>query len=102
MITHFKTYFIASIKVFFLAFIIGKSIDNLFITIQQKYPKINKLIFGILQLIVIIILAYFLHIFTSNTFSIEMQIYSPHVLFSSFIFALQSNMIKNLEIITYH
>lgn len=102
MTTHFETYFMISIRVFFLSFIIGKSIDNLFVIIQQRYPETNKLIFGMLQLIVVIISAYYLHIFTSNTFSTELQIYSPHVLFSSFTFALQSNMMKNFELITYH
>ena len=102
MITHFHSYFITSIKIFFLAFIIGKSIDNLFVIIQQRYPETNKLIFGILQLFVIIIAAYYLHMSTSNQFGNEMQVYSPNVLFSSFIFTIQSNMIRNFELITFH
>ena len=101
--TDFMTYFLDSLKIFLLAFIIGKSIDNVFIyiQIQSSVDKHSKsLIFGILQLFVVIIAAYYLHTFTSNQFSDEMQIYAPNVLFSSFIFALQTNIIKNLELIT--
>jgi hypothetical protein len=99
-ITNFNTYFINSLKTFFLAFIIGKSINNFFVIIQTKYKhkNINNIVYGILQLITVILSAYYLHILSSNTFSNNMQIYAPNVLFSSFIFALQTNMINNLDI----
>lgn len=101
-IKNFNNYFIESIKIFLLAFIIGKSIDNIFTRLQNKHSNINPIIFGIFQLIVVIIAAYYLHIFTSNQFSNEMQIYAPNVLFSSFIFTLQTNIMKNFESITIH
>lgn len=101
-INHLKTYFTYSIKIFLLAFIIGKSVDNIFITIQKKTAeyKINKIFYGISQLIFVILISYYLHIFTNNQFSNELQIYSPTVLFSSFIFAVQTNMMKNLDVLT--
>jgi len=101
-ITNLNTYFTYSIKIFLLAFIIGKSIDNIFITIQKKTSeyKINKIFYGISQLIFVILVSYYLHIFTGNQFSDELQIYSPTVLFSSFIFAVQTNMMKNLDVLT--
>ena len=48
-ITNFNTYILHSLKIFFLAFTIGKSIDNIFITIQKKYEKVNNLLFGLLH-----------------------------------------------------
>lgn len=101
-ITNLNTYFKYSIKIFLLAFIIGKSIDNIFITIQKRTSeyKINKIFYGIAQLISLILISYYLHIFTNNQFSDELQIYSPTVLFSSFIFAIQTNMMKNLDVLT--
>ena len=101
-ITNLNTYFKYSIKIFLLAFIIGKSIDNIFITIQKKTSeyKINKIFYGISQLIFVILVSFYLHIFTNNQFGSELQIYSPTVLFSSFIFSLQTNMMKNLDILT--
>jgi len=100
-INNFNIYLTYSIKVFLLAFIIGKSIDNIFITLQKKYTYINNIIFGILQLLTIITMSYYLHILTSNQFSNEMQIYAPNVLFSSFIFTLQTNMMQNFQSITF-
>ena len=100
-INNFNTYLTYSVKIFLLAFIIGRSIDNIFITLQKKYTHINNVIFGILQLLTIITISYYLHIFTSNQFSNQMQIYGPNVLFSSFIFTLQTNMMQNLQSITF-
>jgi hypothetical protein len=101
-ITNLKTYFTYSIKIFLLAFILGKSIDNIFIIIQKKTAeyKINKIFYGILQLVFVILVSFYLHIFTNNQVSDELQIYSPSVLFSSFIFAVQTNMMKNLDVLT--
>jgi hypothetical protein len=99
-ITNFNTYILHSLKIFFLAFIIGKSIDNIFIVIQKKYEKVNRLLFGLLQLLIVIVTSYYLHILTSRQFSADMQIYTPNVLFSSFIFSLQSNMLKNFAPLT--
>lgn len=101
-ITNFNTYILHSLKIFFLAFIIGKSIDNIFIAIQKKYNKVNNILFGLLQLLTVITISYYLHILTSHEFSADMQIYAPNVLFSSFIFSLQSNMLKNFAPLTLH
>jgi hypothetical protein len=96
---HLNTYILHSLKIFFLAFIIGKSIDNIFIAIQKKYDG-NNILLGLLQLLTVITTSYYLHILTTHQFSADMQIYAPNVLFSSFIFSLQSNMLKNFAPLT--
>jgi hypothetical protein len=101
-ITNFNIYILHSLKIFFLAFIIGKSINNIFITIQKKYDKENNILLGLLQLLVVIVTSYYLHILTTRQFSSNMQIYAPNVLFSSFIFSLQSNMLKNFAPLALH
>ena len=101
-ITNFNIYILHSLKIFFLAFIIGKSIDNISIIIQKKYEKVNNLLFGLLQLLTVIVTSYYLHILTTEQFSADMQIYAPNVLFSSFIFSLQSNMLKNFAPLALH
>ena len=90
-----NTYILHSLKIFFLAFTFGKSIDNIFIAIQKKYQGLNNILLGLLQLLTVIITSYYLHILTTDEFSFDMQIQAPNVLFSSFIFSLQSNMLKN-------
>ena len=102
-VTDFNTYLQYSLKIFFLAFIIGKSSDNIFLSIQKNtsFYKINKLFYGISQLIFVIFISFYLHVLTNNQISNELQIYSPTVLFSSFIFALQTNMMKNLDILVF-
>jgi hypothetical protein len=97
---HLNAYILHSLKIFFLAFIIGKSIDNIFIDIQKKYDGLNDISFGLLQLLTVITTSYYLHILTTHRFSADMQIYAPNVLFSSFIFSLQSNMLKNFASLT--
>ena len=99
-ITNLNTYILHSLKIFFLAFIIGKSIDNIFTAIQKKYDGLNNISFGLLQLLTVIITSYYLHMLTTYKFSVDMQIQAPNVLFSSFIFSLQSNMLKNFAQLT--
>ena len=97
---HINTYILHSLKIFFWAFTFGKSIDNFFTAIQKKYDGLNNISFGLLQLLTVIITSYCLHILTTDQFSIDMQIQAPNVLFSSFIFSLQSNMLKNFSQLT--
>jgi len=95
-----NTYILHSLKIFFLAFTFGKSIDNIFTAIQKKYYGLNNISFGLLQLLTVIITSYYLHMLTTYKFSVDMQIQAPNVLFSSFIFSLQSNMLKNFSQLT--
>lgn len=95
---HYRDYLLSAFKIFFLMFVIGGSINHIFTIINKKYPKYNKVIWGVLQLIVVIHVAYILHIFTSNEFSDEFQISHPSILFSSFMISLQTNMFKNFGI----
>ena len=99
---HINTYILHSLKIFFLAFTFGKSIDNIFIAIQKKYQGLNNILLGLLQLLTVIITSYYLHVLTSEQFSVDMQIHAPYVLFSSFIFSLQSNMLKNFAQLTFN
>lgn len=96
---HYRDYLLNAFKIFFFTFVIGRSIDYTFKLINDKYQKYNKKLFGLLQLIVVIHVAYILHIFTSNEFSDEFQISHPSILFSSFMITLQTNMFKNFGVI---
>ncbi len=100
-IYEFKEYFISSLKIFIILFILGKILDNTFTKIQKKYNIPLSIWYGILQLFTCIVVAYILHSFTSDNFSDEMQIYAPNVLLSSFMMSLQSNMFKNFELFEF-
>ena len=49
------------------------------------------------QLSTIIVVAYFLH--RLNLFHSYFETYTPHVLFSSFLFGLQGTMVSNFRVI---
>jgi hypothetical protein len=88
-------YTFKSIQVFILCFLLGTFIDTQFHKYQNTTKNPNKLLIGLLQLIVIITITYSLHSiqFLQQFF----EEYSPNVLFSSFLLSLQSNMISNFK-----
>ena len=79
--------------IFTVSFIIGSLINNFFKNLQKKFERSYKyaMLFGSTHLICIITIAFGLH----NMYPIEP--YAPHVLFSSFMISLQSNMIDNFR-----
>jgi len=97
-IENYKEYIFNAIKIFLLTFILGRTVNKLFEVITEKYKNFNKKLMGLIQLIIIIHIAYILHIVTSQEFSEEFQISHPSILFSSFMINLQTTMFRNLGI----
>lgn len=95
---NYSSYLKEGLQIFILIFILGKFIDNLFKSIQKKYNISKSKIFGIIHLIVIISIAYFIHIFTSQRINMEFQIYHPSVLFSSLMLNIQKTMFYNFDL----
>lgn len=91
----YSEYIFKSLLIFSLSFIIGTFIDNYFIIYQKKFKNPNKLLFGFIQLIIIITITYSLNYikFLEEFF----EQYTPNVLFSTFLLSLQSNMISNFR-----
>jgi hypothetical protein len=87
----YKQYVLTSLQIFFSCFIIGVFVDSFFYNLQQKYNY--KVVFAFSQLITIITITFFMNKFFYSTF----EEYSPHILFSTFILSLQSNMINNFK-----
>lgn len=88
-------YTFKSIQIFILCFLLGTFVDTQFHRYQNTIKNPNKLLIGLLQLIVIISITYLLHSiqFLEQFF----EEYTPNVLFSSFLLSLQSNMIYNFK-----
>ena len=93
----FKTYMIHSLRIFSVLFFVGMSIDKSFKKLQDYYSIPQSIFYGILQLFVCICISYLLHISTSKTLDHELQVYSPSVVFSSFMMSLQTNMFINFQ-----
>lgn len=91
---HLYKYTILSLQIFLMSFIIGNIINNSFEKLQHKY-KIQPLFIAILQLFSIIVITFY--IFKYNIYHNFFETYSPHVIFSSFLFSLQTNMIKTFN-----
>jgi hypothetical protein len=87
-------YTLTSLQIFILYFLLGSFIDKHFEQLQIKY-KLNPLISGFSQLLTIIIVTYF--IFKYHKYTKLFENYSPNLIFSSFLFGLQPNMIKNFK-----
>ena len=94
---NFYTYILTSLHIFVFVFILGTFIDKIFKKYQKKY-NINQFISACLQLLIIITITYFIHLKSSAMF----EGYSPHIMFSSFLFGLQHNMINNFENVLYN
>ena len=88
-------YLAQSLQVFIVCFILGTFIDTQFHHFQNKNTNINPFTIALAQLVTIISITYLLHKikFFHNFF----EDYSPNVLFSTFLLALQSNMIDTFK-----
>lgn len=94
----YTTYLKEGLKIFVLVFILGKVIDELFSSIQKKYNIPKSKIFGLIQLFSIITIAYIVHVLTPRKTSIEFQVYTPAVLFSSLMLNMQTTMFYNFDL----
>jgi hypothetical protein len=92
-----KVYIQNSLQIFILEFFFGMILNKIFNWIDINYPKIPKKLLGFAQLISIIALSYYLPTISAKYWSDQEQIYTPSVLFSTFIFTLQTTMLKNLD-----
>lgn len=91
----YVSYLIKSLQVFISCFIVGTFIDTQFHKLQNQYPNNHPLTMGLAQLVTIITVTYILH--SVKFFQNFFEEYTPNVLFSSFLLALQSNMIDNFK-----
>jgi uncharacterized membrane protein YoaK (UPF0700 family) len=82
-----------SVYVFIVSFIFGTVVNRIFSKFQRMFVNPSALVFGIAQLITIVTIAYLFH--KHN----QIEPYTPHVLFSSFLMSLQTNMIDNFRTI---
>lgn len=83
-----------SFLIFGFSFITGIYINRFFEFLHEKYNanKNLELLQAFAQLFTIILITYYLHIY--KIFNLTFEYYNPHVLFSSFLFSLQTNMIN--------
>lgn len=87
-------YIINSFLIFVFSFVLGIYINRFFEFLHEKY-KVDKnleLLLAFAQLFVIILITYYLHLY--KIFNLTFEYYNPHILFSSFLFSLQTNMIN--------
>jgi uncharacterized membrane protein YoaK (UPF0700 family) len=80
-----------SLYIFALTLIVGTFINKVFIKIQNHFPNVDAFMISVAQLFCIITVAY---IFESIH---DTEPYAPHVLFSSFLVSLQTNMLDNFR-----
>jgi hypothetical protein len=94
----YTEYLVKSMQIFLFCFIVGIYIDKKFYEYQNSIVnihKIQRLFLGLLQLVVIISITYILH--SIKFFHEFFEEYTPNVLFSTFLFSLQANMIRNFK-----
>jgi hypothetical protein len=94
----YTEYVVKSMYVFFFCFILGIYIDKKFYEYQNSIRNINKIqkvFLGLSQLFIIISITYVLH--TIKFFHEFFEEYTPNFLFSTFLFSLQTNMIRNFK-----
>ncbi len=95
----YLSYLLHGLKIFIIIFFLGNFIDKRFKYFQEKYEISKSKIYGLLHLIVVITIAYIIHVNTSDSFSTELQIYNPTILFSSLMLNIQKTMFYNLDLI---
>jgi hypothetical protein len=98
MKTTFSNWMLDGLKIFTLVFLIGRLINSAFIKIQKHFEIRPSIEFGLVHLIFILSISYFLHVFTSDKFSDELSISSPSVLYSGLLVNLQSNLFYNFGV----
>jgi len=92
---NYQEYLFKSTQVFVVCFLIGVYINNFFEKVQKQNQNLHPIILGFTQLLAVITITYILHSY--NFFHTYFEIYTPHVLFSSFLLSLQTNMISNFK-----
>ena len=95
IVISYLNYTLKSIVIFTLCFSLGIIIDAEFKKIQLKYPNSSPLFLAIMQLLTIISVTFLLH--KMKFYYIFLETYNPNILFSSFLFSLQSTMVKNFK-----
>jgi len=80
-----------SIYVFAVAFVVGTTVNNMFVRIQSQLEHPNLLVISLAQLLCIITVAYLLNKYD------PIEQYAPRSVFSSFLLTLQTNMINNFK-----
>jgi hypothetical protein len=96
--TAYTEYVVKSMQIFFFCFILGIYVDKKFYEYQnsiQNIHQIQRVFIGLAQLFVIISITYVLH--SIKFFHEFFEEYTPNVLFSTFLFSLQTNMIQNFK-----
>ena len=93
-------YIINSLLVFTFSFVFGIYINKFFEYLHDQYKTYDlygylDLLLAILQLIFVIIFTYILHEY--KLFSLTFEYYNPHIIFSTFIFSLQTKMITTFK-----
>jgi hypothetical protein len=63
--SQYLSYLTAGLKIFIFVFIVGNFIDKIFHYFQEKYNITKSKMYGLIQLISIITIAYHIHINTS-------------------------------------
>lgn len=94
---NYEEYFYNSILIFSISFFLGIYVNRFFEYYSSKYDDINiKIWLSIAQLVSIISITYILYEY--KFFRLTFETYNPHVLFSSFLFGLQTNMINTFKL----
>lgn len=91
----YTKYISTSLKVFIVCFVIGIIIDKIFYNIQLYFTNLPPLLLAFLQLFVIINITYLLYHY--KLFGEFFETYSPHIIFSTFLFSLQTTMFNNFK-----
>ena len=86
----FNRYLTSSLYVFSTCFVIGIVLDNIFKRLTSEFPS-HTLLLAFIQLFIVIVLSFVLKKY------LKLESYTPHVLFSTFLFSLQSTMINNFR-----
>lgn len=96
--TRYTDYLTRTLEIFLVTFVIGSAIDHVFRYLTDTYGQHSqfiKTILALVQLFVIINIAYIWHITTSRNISYEYQIAHPSILMSSLMLNLQDTMFSN-------
>ena len=96
IIISYARYTLKSIIIFTLCFSLGIIIDTQFSKIQARNPEINPFFLAIMQLLTVISVTFILN--KMKFYHIFFETYNPNILFSSFLFSLQSTMVKNFKV----
>lgn len=96
IIISYTKYTLKSIIIFTICFSLGIIIDTEFSKIQARNPDINPFFLAIMQLLTVISVTFILN--KMNFYHIFFETYNPNILFSSFLFSLQSTMVKNFKV----